>query len=169
MQKVRHNFAAIARTSPYHLPQMRPGESPQLATCSLSPMPMSTFHPNCRRWRLRYVHNMWRLTLILFFGLLTSCTTLNSAPGTSNYSKLEGYVGHEITLVGYWSAQHEATGIYFYHDAPKRCVIAEPALLVEHGSTVRVKGVLARSGCGDELICLTVCQPYVLKNAEIID
>ena len=105
--------------------------------------------------------------------LLTCCTTLNSTSGTNDYSKLEGRVGEEVTLVGFWSNQHEATGIYFgsrdYDDAPKQCVMTDPALTVAHASAVRVKGFLVRSGCGDQDICLTVCQPYVLKNARMIN
>jgi len=100
-----------------------------------------------------------------------ACTTLSLSGGIRKYDQLESLVGQEVTLVGYWSSQHEAIGIYFgnryYRDAPKQCVRAEPNLSVGHGKAVRVSGMLEKSRCGEELICLTVCQPYVLKNAHL--
>ncbi len=80
-------------------------------------------------------------------------------------------IGQDVTLAGFWSKQHEATGIYFgkrgYRDAPKHCVGVDPPLEAAHGSGVRISGTLEKGPCGDELICLTVCQPYVLRNARV--
>ncbi len=81
-------------------------------------------------------------------------------------------IGQNVTLAGFWSKQHEATGIYFgkqeYRDAPKQCVAVAPSLEVAHGSRVRISGTLEKGPCGKELICLTVCQPYVLNNARVV-
>jgi hypothetical protein len=104
------------------------------------------------------------------------CSSCASSPkmhsGIYRYADLQPLVGQKVVLAGYWSAQHEATGVYFgnrdFRDAPKQCVMTEPLLSAAHGSSVRVSGVLERSGCGDELICLTVCQPYILRNASVV-
>src|SRR5690606_18058232 len=118
------------------------------------------------------IAGMKRLAAAIVSASVVSCTTLPSATGVQRYAELEGLVGQEVTLAGYWSMQHEATGIYFgkreYYDAPEQCVMVEPSLTSAHRSPVRVSGILERSGCGEELICLTVCQPYVLKNAHIV-
>lgn len=115
---------------------------------------------------------MKRLIATLISAGVASCATLSPSSGVRTYSELEGFVGEQVTLTGYWSEQHEATGIYFgkrdYRDAPEQCVMADPILPIAHGSTVRVSGILERSGCGEELICITVCQPFVLKNAVIL-
>ena len=115
---------------------------------------------------------MRKLPLLFLAASVASCGTLRSSSNIRNYADLESGVGQEVTLVGYWSAQHEATGIYFgqseYRDAPRRCVMTDRPLEVDHGSAVRVSGTLERSGCGEELICLTVCQPFLLKNTQSI-
>ena len=115
---------------------------------------------------------MKRLTAAIISASVVGCASLPPASGVRSYAELEGLVGQEVTLAGYWSAQHEATGIYFgkreYRDAPMQCVMAEPELSIDHGRPVRVGGILERSGCGDELIYITVCQPYVVKNARVI-
>ena len=114
---------------------------------------------------------MKRLTVALLFAPLASCTTLPKPNDISEYAELEGVIGQDVTLAGFWSKQHEATGIYFgkreYRDAPKHCVEVVPSLEVVHGRGVRISGTLEKSPCGKELICLTVCQPYVLRNARL--
>ncbi|MXO72018.1 hypothetical protein [Alteraurantiacibacter buctensis] len=110
--------------------------------------------------------------ILIILASAFSCTTYPPSSGLRRYADLEGQLGQNVTLVGYWSSQHEATGIYFgnrwYRDAPEQCVSVEPILPAQHRDAVRVAGFLEKSGCGDELICLTVCQPYVLKNAHMI-
>jgi hypothetical protein len=85
---------------------------------------------------------------------------------------LEEKVNERVTLSGFWSKQHEATGIYFgtrdYSDAPKSCVAVDVAIDATHASTVKLTGILETTACGTELICITVCQPYVLRNAQQI-
>ncbi len=128
--------------------------------------------PHCGRRSTRYDCEMKRLSTALLFAFVTSCVTLPIPNVISNSAELEGLVGREVTLVGFWSKQHEATGIYFgkreYRDAPKHCVAVAPLLEAAHGSLVRVNGILEKSACSKELICLTVCQPYVLKNARAL-
>lgn len=99
-------------------------------------------------------------------------SSLPTPSAITKYADLEASVGRDVVLAGYWSAQHEATGIYFgnrdYRDAPKHCVETHPTIQVGHSEAVRVSGTLERSGCGHDLICLTVCQPYVLRNAHVV-
>lgn len=114
---------------------------------------------------------MKQLPVALLFVSLASCATLPKPNDISEYAELEGVVGQDVTLAGFWSTQHEATGIYFgkreYRDAPKHCVAVTPSLEAAHGSGVRISGTLEKSPCGTELICLTVCQPYILRNARV--
>jgi hypothetical protein len=113
------------------------------------------------------------LIFLLVTAFLASCTSPSGPPKILRYSALGQAVDKEVVVRGYWSAQHEATGIYFgrreYRAAPYQCVMTDPALKVHHQSRVLVSGTLERSGCGDDLICLTTCQPYVLRNARLVD
>jgi hypothetical protein len=132
---------------------------------------MMSDHKEPSRSRRRSLAALRSAAIVSF--ICSSCVaSLPTSSGISRYADLEAFVGQEVVLSGYWSAQHEATGIYFgsreYQDAPKHCVMTDAAIPVAHGSAVRVSGILERSGCGDELICITVCQPYVLKNASLI-
>lgn len=115
---------------------------------------------------------MKRLCAPLFLlAVAAGCATVSRTNEASRYAELEQLVGQQVILSGFWSARHEATGIYFgrrdYGDAPKRCVAVDRGVGASDGSRVRIIGTLEKSGCGADLICLTVCQPYVLKNARL--
>ncbi|HEY0028555.1 MAG TPA: hypothetical protein VGC35_11860 [Allosphingosinicella sp.] len=114
---------------------------------------------------------MKKLAFLVLAANVAGCAAPFVRSGIREYGDLWRFVGQEVTLVGYWSAQHEAQGIYFgkrrYRYAPRQCVAVDPPPRVQHQSAVRVRGTLERSGCGDDLICLTVCQPLVLTNARL--
>lgn len=86
---------------------------------------------------------------------------------------LEERLNEKVTLSGFWSNQHEATGIYFgkrkYFDAPESCVAVDGVIDAPHASRVKLTGTLEKTACGTELICITVCQPYVLRNAQRVE
>ncbi|WP_336980797.1 hypothetical protein [Altererythrobacter fulvus] len=83
---------------------------------------------------------------------------------------LEERVNEDVTLSGFWSKQHEATGIYFgnrvFSDAPESCVAVDATIDAPHASRVKLTGTLEKTACGTEQICITVCQPYILRNAQ---
>ena len=99
--------------------------------------------------------------------MLVSCATVIDPSAISRYSDLEGHEGEVVTLSGYWSERHEASGIYFgrknYRDYPDQCVLVTPRPNLPDKSRLVMTGKLERSGCGEELICLTTCQPFVLR------
>lgn len=98
-------------------------------------------------------------------------STSNSTP-ISSYKVLEKHVNETVTLSGFWSKQHEATGMYFgkrrYSDAPESCVAVDAAINASHASRVKLTGTLQKTSCGTDLICITACQPYVLTNVQQI-
>lgn len=109
-----------------------------------------------------------------FFGsfaaaLLAGCITTSDPNTISRYDDLEGHEGQIVTLSGFWSERHEASGVYFgrrdYRDYPEQCVQVAPRPSVPDKTKLVVTGKLERSGCGDELICFTTCQPFILREA----
>lgn len=107
-----------------------------------------------------------------FFGsfavvLLAGCVTTSDPNTIARYNDLVGREGEIVTLSGYWSERHEASGIYFgrrdYGDYPEECVLVAPRPNLPDKTKLVVTGKLERSGCGDELICLTTCQPFILR------
>lgn len=101
--------------------------------------------------------------------LLAGCITTSDPNTISRYDDLEGREGEIVTLFGFWSERHEASGVYFgrrdYGDYPEKCVLVEPHPNLADKTKLVITGKLERSGCGDELICLTTCQPFILREA----
>lgn len=115
---------------------------------------------------------MHRAPLAILMMTLASCVSVSAPTPITSYQMLEARVNENVTLSGFWSKQHEATGIYFgkrkYADAPESCVAVDAAIDAPHASRVTLTGTLEKTTCGTELICITVCQPYVLRNAQQI-
>lgn len=115
---------------------------------------------------------MLRVPLAIISITLTSCVSTSGPTQISSYQLLEGHVNETVILSGFWSKQHEATGIYFgarvYSDAPESCVAVDATIDAPHASRVKLTGTLEKTSCGSELICITVCQPYLLTNVQRI-
>ncbi len=115
---------------------------------------------------------MPRLSLAIISIALTSCVSTSNSTLISRYEVLEKHVNETVTLSGFWSNQHEATGVYFgkrrYFEGPESCVAVDVAINSPHASRVKLTGTFQKTTCGTELICITVCQPYVLTNVQRI-
>ncbi|WP_152414461.1 hypothetical protein [Blastomonas sp. AAP53] len=115
---------------------------------------------------------MARVHLAALAITLVGCVSTSGPSRISNYQMLEGHLNETVVLSGYWSKQHEATGIYFgsrdYFDAPGSCVAVDSTVNAPHASRIKLTGTVEKSACGTELICTTVCQPYILRHTQQI-
>lgn len=113
---------------------------------------------------------MARLSFAIISVALTSCVSTSNSTLISSYEMLEKHVNETVTISGFWSKQHEATGIYFgkmpHPDAPESCVAVDAAINAPYASRVKLTGTLQKTTCGTDLICITVCQPYILTNVQ---
>ena len=105
-------------------------------------------------------------TVVWFFG----CTTMARDPRDeliTEFADLEQKVGSAIRVKGIVSQTHEAAGLYLktrdFREKNARCILPKPFKGLVHGERVTLSGVLERTDCGIESICLNACDEYVLE------
>ena len=98
-------------------------------------------------------------------------TSLDDANGIwiDDYEEFEANAGNFVTVKGYVSFHHEATGLYLFlsdmaEESNGNCLLLTPMDDLRHGERVVVSGILERTGCGAELICTNLCADYVLNR-----
>lgn len=87
-----------------------------------------------------------------------------------DYEHLEESDGKIVTLVGYVSLTHGATGIYFSkRDLIKeneKCILPVPQSFTSHGKKITVTGVVKKTECYYQSICTNNCSAFelLIKN-----
>ncbi len=108
--------------------------------------------------------------LLLGAGLwLTSCAhALPEQAGITtvkSFADVEANLGKPVRINAIYGDINEARGLYLSDrdfrcfDAGGQCLLYSDETL-EHGERVELIGTISDSGCGTELICFTICQPY---------
>lgn len=115
---------------------------------------------------------MRKLIVCFLASALCGCLSSSNYPtGTlvSDYSDVAAHDGNQVTVVGYLSRTHEATGLYFsladLDNENDRCIMPQPLPEARHGARVSISGILSRTRCGGELICTNTCDNYELRSA----
>ena len=116
--------------------------------------------------------NLKRLTAALFTAAsLLGCTTIARDVRDeviTEFADLEHKVGSAIRVKGIVSQTHGAAGLYLksrdFREKNARCILPQPFEGLAHGERVTLSGNLERTDCGKGLICLNVCDEYVVRR-----
>lgn len=111
------------------------------------------------------------LTISLLF--ICSACAYGQAISTNTISKfdpnvMQANVGRKITVIGFVSTTHEASGIYFslgdLRNTNEKCIEFNNSSSIRHLSKIKIEGTLIRTDCGRGAICTNICGKYYLEK-----
>lgn len=104
---------------------------------------------------------------------LTGCTNSKMNHHQSiidDYEAIEKRVGKSVTLTGYVSLTHGATGIYFSKrdliNENGKCILPVPFNYSSHGDEITITGLLTKTDCGFDSICTNVCAGFKIMSED---
>ena len=109
--------------------------------------------------------------LFLIFLALCSCVSPLSSDSDviSRFSQVDKNVDRRVTARGYISQTQGAAGLYFsledLDDQNDKCVLPQDFAGFTHGERAIVEGVLRKTDCSTERVCINVCDRYTLNTA----
>ena len=115
------------------------------------------------------------LFLVFICFILVSCngssTTKTTEKNTlKTYEQLRNYENQLISVSGFLSKTHGASGLYFslndLDDENEKCIALSPFIEEEHAVLIELTGKLVISECRTELVCLNVCSDYKLLTSK---
>ena len=114
-------------------------------------------------------HAITSAILVIAGLLVMSCSHLSSDqetyPTVQNFGEVRENLGKPVRIRAIYGDINEARGLYLSDrdfrrfDEGGQCLLYSDRTL-QHGERVELIGTISDSGCGTELICITICQPY---------